>query len=101
MYVTFAHFFGFSGHCYHQQIDPRAKNLPRKSIESPTSLSDILAPCSSAQAIQKSLPHSIRLVEIPWTSENKNVIRLSIDDSIQSGTLTPTGNKCTGIRISQ
>lgn len=86
----------FSGHCYHRQIDPRAKNLPKKSIE----LSDILQPSSSKQSPQKTLPHSIRLVEIPWTTENKNVLRLSVD-GIQSGAPSPTGNQCTGVHISQ
>lgn len=85
-----------SGNCYRTKIDKTSS----KSIESPTSLSDILAPSSSSQQPQKSLPHSIRLVDIPWSSEHQSALRLSIDDS-QNGTMPTIANKHNGIRISQ
>ncbi|XP_031616325.1 LIM domain kinase 1-like isoform X2 [Contarinia nasturtii] len=86
----------FCGNCYCVKIDKTSI----KSIESPTSLSDILAPSSSTHQQQKTLPHSIRLVEIPWSNENKTALRLSIDDS-QNGTMPIIATKHNGIRISQ
>lgn len=77
-------------------------------LESPTSLSDILAPSTSSthhpkqqqQQSQKSLPHSIRLVEIPWSKEIKASLQFSIDDS-QCGTMSPIAAKHNGVRITQ
>ncbi|XP_055305060.1 LIM domain kinase 1 isoform X2 [Sitodiplosis mosellana] len=86
----------FCGNCYRTKIDKTSV----KSIESPTSLSDILAPSSSSHQPQKTLPHSIRLVEIPWSNENKAALRLSIDDS-QNGITPMIATKHNGIRISQ
>lgn len=96
-----------SGKCYRSKIDETSTI----SLESPTSLSDILAPSTSSshqqqqkqqqqQQSQKTLPHSIRLVEIPWSKENKASLQFSIDDS-QSGTMSPIATKHNGVRISQ
>lgn len=94
--------FWFSGNCYRSKIDV----MGAVSLESPTSLSDILAPSTSSAhqqqqtQSQKPLPHSIRLVEIPWSKENKASLQFSIDDS-QSGTMSPIAIKHNGVRISQ
>jgi len=48
----------------------------------------------------KKPPHSIRLVEIPWRSENKNSIRLSIDEETLSVPST-SARRCRGVRISE
>lgn len=95
--------FRFSGNCYRSKIDVSSVV---SSLESPTSLSDILAPSTSSthhqqqHTSQKPLPHSIRLVEIPWSKENKASLQFSIDGS-QSGTMSPIAIKHNGVRISQ
>lgn len=110
--VFFASFF-CSGNCYRQHVNSIEKSSAAKSIDSPTSLSEILAPSSSTHRIsrtnasgsmpssQKTLPHSIRLVEIPWSSENKGAIRLQADENNQNGLPSTMSTKCSGVRISE
>lgn len=77
----------FCGSCYRRQ-------MPSSQIQhqhEPTAASTIVT-------IIKKPPHSIRLVEIPWRSENKNSIRLSIDEEISSG---QSSTRCRGVRISE
>lgn len=45
-------------------------------------------------------PHSIRLVEIPWTKGNKGGIRLSLDES-QKGAPISSDAGFPGVRISE
>lgn len=47
---------------------------------------------------QKTLPHSIQLIEIPWNKNNRNTIRLSIDET---ATTVSSDNNCSIIRISE
>lgn len=91
-----------SGNCYRQQIDTVDGSVQRQ-INSPTSLSDILNPSTSTKGLttQKTLPHSIRLIELPWCNENKTTIQLSIDDSRNVPTVEMNSNKTTGVRITQ
>lgn len=69
----------YCGSCYKRQIPPsRVQHTTVTIIKKP--------------------PHSIRLVEIPWRSENKNSIRLSVDEESSGGA---TGSRCRGVRISE
>lgn len=54
---------------------------------------------NSSIPIKKS-PHSIRLVEIPWTKGNKSGIRLSFDENQRGAPISSTG-QCPGVRISE
>lgn len=55
---------------------------------------------STNVTIIKKPPHSIRLVEIPWKKENKNSIRLSVDE--ESPVISNVSQNCHGgIRISE
>lgn len=71
----------FSGQCYRRQMQPL--------LRSTTNSQNNLLP-----------PHSIRLVEIPWTKGNKGGIRLSVDES-QVGAPISAGVGCPGVRISE
>lgn len=70
----------FSGQCYRRQMQPLSK--------------------SNNSAAQKVTPHSIRLVEIPWTKGNKGGIRLTIDEN-QKGAPISASAGCPGVRISE
>lgn len=50
--------------------------------------------------VQKKPPHSIRLVEIPWSKNNKGGIRLSVDEN-QIGAPLSLSAGYRGIRISE
>jgi len=76
--------FNFSGQCYRRQMQP----LSRQSN-------------STIQNKQKQTPHSIRLVEIPWTKGNKAGIRLSVDENQLGAPITAATAGCPGVRISE
>lgn len=78
----------YCGSCYKRQIPP-------------SQVQHQISPelMSTTVTIIKKPPHSIRLVEIPWRSENKNSIRLSAEDESSGG--ASTGARCRGVRISE
>lgn len=78
----------YCGSCYKRQIPP---SQVQHQIHP--------EPMSTTVTIIKKPPHSIRLVEIPWRSENKNSIRLSVDDD--SSGAASSGARCRGVRISE
>lgn len=78
----------YCGSCYKRQIPPSQVQHQIHPEQMSTTVTIIKKP-----------PHSIRLVEIPWRSENKNSIRLSIDD--ESSGSAPSGTRCRGVRISE
>ncbi|XP_053668716.1 LIM domain kinase 1 [Anopheles marshallii] len=47
------------------------------------------------------LPHSIRLVEIPWSGNRSDRIRLATDEKPYSTSLKGVANGCKGVRISE
>lgn len=77
-----------SGNCYRRQMQPLEK----------TATTSQSVPASNGQP--KKLPHSIRLVEIPWTKGSRGGIRLSIDES-QKGAPISSNITCPGVRISE
>lgn len=77
----------YCGSCYKRQIPP---SQVQHQIHP--------EPMSTTVTIIKKPPHSIRLVEIPWRSENKNSIRLSVDDDSSGAS---SGTRCRGVRISE
>lgn len=48
----------------------------------------------------KKIPHSIRLVEIPWSNVKKDGIRLSTDEHLY-GIPSHSAVGCKGVRISE
>lgn len=82
----------FCGSCYRRQMP--SSQIQHKFPTEPT---------AKVVTIIKKPPHSIRLVEIPWKSENKNSIRLSIDDEESSSGLNSksSSTRCRGVRISE
>jgi LIM domain kinase 1 len=81
----------FCGSCYRRQM-PSSQVQQKYNSE--------LA--STTVTIIKKPPHSIRLVEIPWKSENKSSIRLSIDeDALSPPSNTSSTTRCRGVRISE
>lgn len=79
----------FCGSCYRRQMP--SSQIQRHHPE----------PASTTVTIIKKPPHSIRLVEIPWKNENKNSIRLSIDEDSPSVPSTNAFSRCRGVRISE
>ncbi|KAG4079659.1 hypothetical protein HA402_010439 [Bradysia odoriphaga] len=70
----------YCGQCYRKQMQPLSTNL----------------------TTQKVTPHSIRLVEIPWTKGNRIGIRLAIDESQKGVPISNAGSGCpSGVRISE
>lgn len=63
-----------------------------------TAATSTSAPPSNGQP--KKMPHSIRLVEIPWTKGSRGGIRLSIDETQKGAPITPN-IACPGVRISE
>lgn len=78
----------YCGSCYKRQIPPSQVQHQINPEQMSTTVT-----------ILKKPPHSIRLVEIPWRSENKNSIRLSVDDDSSGG--ASSGARCRGVRISE
>jgi hypothetical protein len=57
---------------------------------------------STTVTIIKKPPHSIRLVEIPWKKENRNSIKLSLDDESNEISPSSSSQHChRGVRISE
>jgi LIM domain kinase 1 len=82
----------FCGSCYRRQ-------MPSSQIQHKVETTE---PLSTTVTIIKKPPHSIRLVEIPWKNENKNSIRLSIDeDPASSSNASSSSARCRGVRISE
>lgn len=77
-----------SGSCYRRQMQPLEKSATTA----------VTAP--SVSNTQKKLPHSIRLVEIPWSKGSRGGFRLSIDES-QKGAPITSNIACPGVRISE
>lgn len=75
--------FSNSGQCYRRQMQPLARSSHH---------------AQNTPAARP--PHSIRLVDIPWTKGNKGGIRLSVDES-QIGAPISAGACCPGVRISE
>lgn len=69
-----------SGQCYRRQMQPLSRSTNSQNNSIP--------------------PHSIRLVEIPWTKGSKGGIRLSVDEN-QKGVPISSGAGCPGVRISE
>lgn len=76
----------YCGSCYKRIIPPSSVQIHPEQM-------------STTVTIIKKPPHSIRLVEIPWRSENKNSIRLSAEDESSGG--ASSGARCRGVRISE
>lgn len=49
---------------------------------------------------QKKTPHSIRLVEIPWSNTKRDALRLSVDENVY-GIPAHSNTGCKGVRISE
>lgn len=61
-----------------------------------------MQPLSTNLTTQKVTPHSIRLVEIPWTKGNRIGIRLAIDENQKGAPISSAGSGCpSGVRISE
>ncbi|XP_058826696.1 LIM domain kinase 1 isoform X2 [Topomyia yanbarensis] len=81
----------FCGQCYKRQMQDSAK-VVHECTDSSVS--------HAAESTQKKIPHSIRLVEIPWANTKKDGIRLSVDENLYSvPAYSNTG--CKGVRISE
>lgn len=83
-----------SGNCYRRQMQP----LEKTATTSTSNNNNCNIP--SANMPQKKMPHSIRLVEIPWTKGSRGGIRLSIDET-QKGAPISSNIACPGVRISE
>ncbi|XP_035898334.1 LIM domain kinase 1 isoform X2 [Anopheles stephensi] len=56
---------------------------------------------SPSKERQKKLPHSIRLVEIPWSGNRSDRIRLATDEKLFGATGKGVANGCKSVRISE
>lgn len=86
----------FCGSCYRRQ-------MPSSQIQHKV-IPEQMSKMSTTVTIIKKPPHSIRLVEIPWKKENKNSIRLSIDEESpapSNSSSSYTSRRCRGVRISE
>lgn len=90
----------FSGICYHREMQSVEKQSDvdfetASSSKKPPSAVHLTEQTILLNPPQKKLPHSIRLVEIPWAKGAKGGIRLSIyDDPVQ-----PSINVSSDVRI--
>lgn len=116
----------FSGNCYRQQVQSLAKANENEltsrqqscsfaapsAVRNTQTLSASTAKTSPTTAssqtttkqnipLKTQLPHSIRLIEIPWTKGAKGGIRLSIDDCQMIDASMASSNNCPGVRISE
>lgn len=91
-----------SGNCYRRQMQPLEKTattsstVPYVNGQQPQHQQSH----QHQQQQQKKMPHSIRLVEIPWTKGSRGGIRLSIDET-QKGAPITSNITCPGVRISE
>lgn len=89
----------FCGSCY-------KRKMPSSQIQHKVVPEQMMSKMSTTVTIIKKPPHSIRLVEIPWKKENKNSIRLSIDEEdspagAPSNSSSYSSHRCRGVRISE
>lgn len=103
-----------SGNCYRHQVQEKPPTIVVSSPKAETNGNSIIARSTSAAAVQttslsasnnnipqKALPHSIQLIEIPWSRNSRNTIRLSIDDTATTASVATPDNNCPIIRISE
>lgn len=83
----------YCGSCYRRQ-------MPSSQIQHKV-IPEQMSKMSTTVTIIKKPPHSIRLVEIPWKKENKNSIRLSIDEDSPAPSNSSSSRRCRGVRISE
>ncbi|XP_055532763.1 LIM domain kinase 1 isoform X2 [Wyeomyia smithii] len=81
----------FCGQCYKRQTQESVK-LIYECTDSGTK--------NTFEGKQKKTPHSIRLVEIPWSNTKKDALRLSVDENLY-GIPAHSNTGCKGIRISE
>ncbi|XP_055621389.1 LIM domain kinase 1 isoform X2 [Toxorhynchites rutilus septentrionalis] len=81
----------FCGNCYKQQMHDTGKAASDST--------DRVTPCTTENT-QKKIPHSIRLVEIPWTGSKKDGIRLAVDENL-CGVPARSAVGCKDVRISE
>lgn len=81
----------FSGQCYKRQLQH-----PVKALNQSTSSAN----SNGTEVTLKKTQHSIRLVEIPWSSARKDGIRLSVDEH-PYGIPVHSVAGCKGVRISE
>ncbi|XP_053684379.1 LIM domain kinase 1 [Sabethes cyaneus] len=81
----------FCGQCYKRQMQESGK-LIYECTDSGIK--------NTVESKQKKTPHSIRLVEIPWSSTKKDALRLSVDENLY-GISTHSDTGCKGVRISE
>ncbi|XP_062554211.1 LIM domain kinase 1 isoform X2 [Armigeres subalbatus] len=81
----------FCGQCYKKRTNNTTK-VERQILDS--------AVTHETDGSSKKTPHSIRLVEIPWSNARKDGIRLSADDHL-FGIPSHSAVGCKGVRISE
>ncbi|XP_058465809.1 LIM domain kinase 1 isoform X2 [Malaya genurostris] len=81
----------FCGQCYKRQMQESAKMVHECTDSSMLNATD---------GTRKKTPHSIRLIEIPWTNAKKDGIRLSVDENLY-GVPTYSTTGCKNVRISE
>ncbi|XP_065088730.1 LIM domain kinase 1 isoform X3 [Ochlerotatus camptorhynchus] len=81
----------FCGQCYKRQFKDTSKPVRQISGSAMTNETD---------GASKKTPHSIRLVEIPWSNVKKDGIRLSVEEHLY-GLPAHSAAGCKGVRISE
>lgn len=85
----------YCGQCYVREMESLTVKYPSTQLQSVSSSS---ANSPHSIPVQKKPPHSIRLVDIPWSESNKKGIKLSVDE-MDYAPFSPT--ECKSVRISE
>lgn len=82
----------YCGQCYMREMENLTVKYPLQSVSSSQATSPF------GVNAKKKPPHSIRLVDIPWSENQKKGIRLSVDE-VDFTPFSPT--ECRNVRISE